>query len=560
MSIKVKLDVSGYEGKTIIFKDSYLLLPLSLRSLCKAFDILTSKGHFPFNVKNIFYTGVIPKFEYWTGITLSEYKLIKDNNIGKLWSFRLEAIKYCKLDCKSLHEIITKFNELIFNEFKINVHSVLTLPSLAMRIYKTHFMPKDTIYQLLGRVEKDIRQSYTGGAVDVYIPHNKIVGLMNSFTRLFYYDVNSLYPTIMAKYLMPIGKPIFFDGDIRRVEPNAYGFFYCKITSPMDLKHPLLQRRIKTSDGLRTIAGLGSWTGWISSLEMDNAMNNGYTFEILNGYQFETGDIFSGYINKLYNLRLEYDKSHPMNLIAKLLMNSLYGKFGMRLEMTKVEIYNVSTEDALDSFYKMLLDIGESIHDYIKIDDNYVIIKDALIDLKYDSDQDMYHGQDVNIAIASAITAGARKYMSIFKNSTIFRLFYSDTDSVVIDKILPENVVGGALGQLKLEHTIEKAVFLAPKVYGLVDINGNEIIKVKGVTQEIVSDLHFNDLEQLLIEDSSREFTQEKWFKSVIEEDISISDIAYTLKVTSNKRKPHYIDGTFDGTSPYNYDEIINND
>jgi len=59
---------------------------------------------------------------------------------------------------------------------------------------------------------------------------------------------------------------------------------------------------------------------------------------------------------------------------------------------------------------------------------------------------------------------------------------------------------------LKLEHTIEKAVFLALKVYGLIDINGNEIIKVKGVTQEIASDLHFNDLQQLLIEDSSREF------------------------------------------------------
>jgi hypothetical protein len=159
MSIKVKL----IDGKTIIFKDSYLLLPLSLRSLCKAFQVETTKGYFPFKVRNIFYSGVIPKFEYWTGISLSDYRLIKDNNIGKLWSFQIEAIKYCKLDCKSLHEILTKFNQLIFNEFNINIHSVLTLPSLAMRIYKTNFMPKDTIYQLLGRIEHDIRQSYTGG-------------------------------------------------------------------------------------------------------------------------------------------------------------------------------------------------------------------------------------------------------------------------------------------------------------------------------------------------------------------------------------------------------------
>jgi hypothetical protein len=483
-----------------------------------------------------------------------------------MWNFQVEAIKYCKLDCLTLHQILTKFNELIFNEFKINIHTPLTLPALAMRIYKTHFMPENTIYQILGNVEKDIRESYTGGAVDVYIPHNRIGDFFTAkavksfFIKLYYYDVNSLYPYVMAFFDMPIGKPISFTGDIRKYEPNAYGFFYCKITSPEYLEHPILQRRIKTAEGLRTIAGLGTWTGWISSLEMDNALKYGYTFEILNGYQFNKGNIFKDYVLKMYELRQQYIKGHPMNLIAKLLMNSLYGKFGMRLEMTKVDIYDVSTEGAQDSFNKMLLDIGESIHDYIRIDDNYIIIRDALIDLKYDSDQDMYHGQDVNIAIASAITAGARAYMSIFKNSLAFNLYYSDTDSVVIDKTLPEKVVGGALGQLKLEHTIEKAVFLAPKVYGLVDINGNEIIKVKGVTQEIASDLHFNDLDQLLIEDSSREFTQEKWFKSVIEGDISISDIAYTLKVTSNKRKPHYIDGTFDRTSPYNYDELINND
>ena len=118
----------------------------------------------------------------------------------------------------------------------------------------------------------------------------------------------------MAKTLMPIGKPIAFSGDIRKVEPNAFGFFYCKITSPDNLLHPILQRRIKTANGLRTIAGLGSWTGWIFSAEMDNAMKFGYQFEIFNGYQFETGDIFSDYVNKMYNLRLQFEKG-PLTYI-----------------------------------------------------------------------------------------------------------------------------------------------------------------------------------------------------------------------------------------------------
>lgn len=67
---------------------------------------------------------------------------------------------------------------------------------------------------------------------------------------------------------------------------------------------------------------------------MDNALRFGYTFEILRGYQFKKGYIFKEYVNKMYNLRLQYDKGHPLNLIAKLLMNSLYGKFGMKLENT----------------------------------------------------------------------------------------------------------------------------------------------------------------------------------------------------------------------------------
>jgi hypothetical protein len=57
---------NGVADKTkvrkIIFKDSYLLLPLSLRKLCVAFNISMSKGHFPFLIKDIFYSGVLPKF------------------------------------------------------------------------------------------------------------------------------------------------------------------------------------------------------------------------------------------------------------------------------------------------------------------------------------------------------------------------------------------------------------------------------------------------------------------------------------------------------------------
>jgi hypothetical protein len=196
ISLKLNLTIPGYTNKTIIFKDSYLLLPQSLRNLCLAFNVKTFKSYFPFNLSNIFYIGVFPKFEYWTDISLSEYDILAGEFLKNKWSFKDEAIKYCKLDCLVLHQIFVKFNELIFNNFNLNIHTSLTLPALAMSIYRALYMPNNTIYQLGGTAESDIRQSYTGGAVDVYIPHNRISGFFNNikakFTKLFSYNYNEI--------------------------------------------------------------------------------------------------------------------------------------------------------------------------------------------------------------------------------------------------------------------------------------------------------------------------------------------------------------------------------
>jgi hypothetical protein len=108
------------------------------------------------------------------------------------------------------------------------------------------------IAQITGEVANDIRESYTGGAVDMYIPENK------DNTELFAYDVNSLYPFVMKEFDMPVGKPIFFKGDIRKIDSDAFGFFYCKIETPNNLEHPIIQTHVKTDSGIRTIAPLGT--------------------------------------------------------------------------------------------------------------------------------------------------------------------------------------------------------------------------------------------------------------------------------------------------------------
>jgi hypothetical protein len=167
-----------------------------------------------------------------------------------------------------------------------------------------------------------------------------------------------------------------------------------------------------------------------------------------------------------------------MNLIAKLLMNSLYGKFAMKLERTEVNIYNCSTDEGKANFKERLDVFGESVQDYLQIDNNFIFVRDTYADVKYDEDKDLFHGQDINIANGSAITGGGRVHMSIFKNNPLFNLYYSDTDSFVIDAPLSPEYVGKELGQVKLEHTINRAVFLAPKVYGFIDTGKFILLKV----------------------------------------------------------------------------------
>jgi hypothetical protein len=57
---------------------------------------------------------------------------------------------------------------------------------------------------------------------------------------------------------MPVGIPLYFEGDITKVEADAFGFFYCKIVAPDNIKHPILQTHVKTDNGIRTISPIGS--------------------------------------------------------------------------------------------------------------------------------------------------------------------------------------------------------------------------------------------------------------------------------------------------------------
>lgn len=125
----------------------------------------------------------------------------------------------------------------------------------------------------------------------------------------------------MFKFDMPVGNIKKFTGNILEIMDKPFGFFKAKIISPKHLNNPILQIRYNN----RTVSPLGTWTGWYFSEELFNAQKYGYQFEILEGYLLEKEYIFKDYVSVLHQIKQSSDKTSPMYLIAKLLLNSLYG-------------------------------------------------------------------------------------------------------------------------------------------------------------------------------------------------------------------------------------------
>jgi hypothetical protein len=140
---------------------------------------------------------------------------------------------------------------------------------------------------------------------------------------------------------------------------------------------------------------------------------------------------------------------------------------------------NVIHKDYLGDFENKFI---ETISEKVDLGD-YVLIFFNKLDFVNEDDQSTHN---VSIGVAAAITAYARIHMSQFKNNPNFKLFYSDTDSIYIDKPLPDYMISNTiLGKMKLENTLTEAIFLAPKMYLLETIDGNIIYKVKGLKHEV---------------------------------------------------------------------------
>ena len=523
---------------TITFKDSLLMLPQSLRSLAKSFNV-EEKSYFPFKFVNnpnisLDYVGNIPSIDQWNDITQEQFDSLKQEN----WSLREESIKYCVQDCITLHQILVKFNELIFDKWSVNIIKFSTLPSLAFGIYRTKYMEENTIPKLQGQIFEDISKGYTGGHTDVYLPRME---------NAKHYDVNSLYPFVMSEFDMPVGPIHKFEGDIFMYEDNPFGFFLCKIKTLLvdgkPMERPLLQTKVKSDNGVRTIAPLGEWTDWLFSEEIKNVRElGGYKITVLKGYTFGRKNIFKEYINDMYQIKESYsnDRSNPMYLISKLLMNSLYGRFGMKSELKIHEIVKTSDIQGLQAKYGEL-----SLVEWKLTDDLSLVSHPAPLEITaHNFWNDEFHN-NINIAIAASVPAYARTIMNYYLADNTLIIGYMDTDCIVIYEVIP---VSNELGKYKLEAKYKTVIFLGPKSYSGEHDNGKTFSKIKGY----MNSTHWSVFLDLLKKDSSTVLNQTKMNRSLESGNIYLNHTSYKLKITDNKRQIIYNElGEAINTKPY---------
>ena len=260
--------------------------------------------------------------------------------------------------------------------------------------------------------------------------------------------------------------------------------------------------------------------------------------------------VFDHYINDVYAKRLQTVKSDPMNWVYKQTMNSTYGRFGLRPYLSETEILNKEDENNW-SHRKDILEIRE-------FGDKVLVVTEAIYNENLSTEKDGNNLQ-ISIPIAAAVTALARIQINRIKRHAAINdeLYYSDTDSVVTTGTVPQELIGTGLGQLKLECTAEKGVFLAPKVYALHNVMENgkplpDVIKAKGLKN--TKGLTFEVFERMLNKDFIYKSYQPKWFREMEKGSITIKNLHVMTRITEGKRVIVLnLENKFVDTMPMNY-------
>ena len=366
----------------------------------------------------------------------------------------------------------------------------LTLPSFAKDIFTSNYYDEDhEIKVIKGKLEDQIRTSYFGGMMHVRNSKEILSG--------FHYDMNSQYPNAMLQD-MPTGNPVLTsEKDLNKL----FGFTYGLITPPSEseLKVPLLRQRISKIGKDNIIYPRNPFKAMIFTELIKEAIKYGYKFEVEFSYTFNrTEDVFRKYVEELYQDKVTATDVATRN-ISKLLLNSLYGKFGMNEIDSIIKIMpNYEAAQISNSYHVDYIHMLNSECSLVKYrgrlpNEARELFKDPDLNINVPAwtakelSQGNVKGVQSSIPIANAIASYAAISMFPYMNIKDNNLIYMDTDSAVLEKPLSKDLIGKELGQMKLEYLIEKAVYADKKLYAVITKDGSLIKKAVGLNSNCLS-------------------------------------------------------------------------
>lgn len=417
---QVKVIFRKFQTKsiTVTFKDSLKIIPLKVADIPKAYNI-------PLEKLEIEYDGDIP-----IGYQPSE-----------------KEIEYLKNDCI----IVAKAIEI---QHQQNLKR-LTAGSNALNDFVLSFGKKN-IERYFPKIpleyDQEIRQSYKGGYTYVNDKFkSKDIG------QGIVLDVNSLYPSVMYSCPMPYGEPVFFRGKYQKDKhyPLYIQCFKCCFElKPNYIPTVQIKGGIFVETEYLKDSGHEPVTLCMTSVDFEifKTHYNYWDEEYIGGWKFMsyTG-FFHNYIDKWIKIKNEATISGNtgMRTIAKLMLNSLYGKF--------------ATNPVAKS--------------------KWPYYENGIVKFSYSPPENR---ETLYIPVGTFITAWAR-YKTITGAQSVYeRFLYCDTDSLhLIGTEIPKNleIDNIKIGAWKHECTFTRARFLRAKTY-IEEINGNLKVTCAGLPQK----------------------------------------------------------------------------
>lgn len=383
-----------------------------------------------------------------------------------------DLLTYCQRDTEILVHLwrywLRFLDENDCGDFRI------TVGSTAFNAYRHRFMPtKIHVHDDANALDLE-RASYRGGRVAVF----KVGEFAND--TFYYLDINSMYPFVMATNDYPTRLLGVYDG--------------CKVSS---LERRLMRYCAIATVDIATDAALypcmvdgvlaypvGEFVTTLTTPELKTAIERGDVARVGKVAFYRKRPIFADFVGYFYNRRLQYasEGNEPMTHIVKLMLNSLYGKFGQRGYRQAV----IGETDAT---------VARKEHVINPITNSrFTIVVLGGSVFKFWNEGESYNSFP---AIAAHVTAYARSHLMTFvARVTPGHVYYCDTDSLIVDSIgyrdLQPFIDVSALGGLKVEHVANDLAVYAPKDYAM-----GERIKRKGIRAdaEQVSNTRFRQVQ-----------------------------------------------------------------